>query len=104
MSEPFWYIHVLYRQGHGGTNPNPALNPGNPASSSNPSWPASGGMGAPGGQHGAPGGGGQYGGGVEKSGGGTSSCDFTWVRGRLFDPDVAQLLFEVRRGVDRRRL
>ena len=41
---------------------------------------------------------------MEKSGGGTSSCDFTWVRGRLFDPDVAQLLFEVRRGVDRRRL
>ena len=28
-------------------------------------------------------------------GGASNGCDFSWARGRLFDQDVANLLFEV---------
>ena len=65
FSEPFWYISLLYRS-----------TPDQHPPSSEAAGPSDG----------------------ERTGGqgqgqGVMSCDFTWTRGRLFDQDIAQLLF-----------
>ncbi|GAX84927.1 hypothetical protein CEUSTIGMA_g12348.t1 [Chlamydomonas eustigma] len=79
VSEPFWYIHVAYQEAHHSQQSSVQLlqdqGVGHEAASEGHNRHNSIN------QHG-------------RHAASTTGCDFVWIRGRLFDRDVAQLLFE----------